>query len=1030
MASKLQAVIMQVLTALKTNITDYCDLETIDDQYTIVANDGSLVSIVKFNGKSSVLGRNEYSDFIRSLSKEFSVFFDEKGHQVQFIFYKDIDSHDFLEEQSQLQRITAERLNLDLIDLINENVDVYSDYINMEECYIAFWSRPCLLNNIEHKLANTEKMELKKEIHWKATSHAQNILRPISFLTDRHNSFVNKIFNSLVSKQFGCSAEKLNVSIALREIKRKVFPDTTSSNWKPSIPFLDQGTGKVSAIPLRWKDNEDHDDMSEIMYPSLPEQIMVTGATIGKRGNDKSDTNSPINDNTIVKVGNRFFAPLIVKYPPSDTENLTFTKLFNDLNNSETRQNGERRSLPYSISFMIESDGMSIFQFKQLFTGILSITNSENKNINAARDALRSAKQDGSRIVKLRIAAMTWADSQNIKELLLRKQKLWKSIESWGSSTVYDRAGNPLEAFQSNVLALTPNHIGTAAPAPLEEALGLLPLTRPASPFKRMTSMMRSLDGKFLNFETFSQEQTTWLRLYAGRPGMGKSVAMNSSHIDSCLMPGIVSLPWMLLIDIGISSEGAIDAIRDALPPDKQHLAMYTRLQNTQEFCINICDIHLGGRSPLPHIKQAIISFITQLVTPIERAGKPYEGMTTIVTSMVELVYKRLDTGENGTPNLYSPGTQPIVDAAIKKYGIKAIADHTTYYDLVDKLFECGALFEAEVAQREAVPRLSDFATLLGDKNILERFGDYNTGANKLIDAFKFGLHAASEAYPMFNGSTKFDIGSSRLVALDLQDVVVKGKDPAQMHKTTLMYMIATQTFMKKIAFSKEDLRLIRPKYFKYYTKVVNELIDQYKILGVDEWHNTGGGENIVNLFLSYARENRKWLMEMVIGSQAPKDFGQLTEFASSIILLDSGTEETRTFIKESIGLTPVAESALITHCTGPSKNGATFLALIKTKTGDHFQLFTQTLGPKRLWRLTTTAQDRKLRVLLFEKMTKKKAIQILSEKFKSGSAVDQLQLITDTKKTSIIDFDDDEIENQAVEQLANQLMKEYQLTL
>lgn len=1028
MASKLSVVIMQILSALKTDIRDYCELETIDDSQSIVAIDGSLLSIVRFNGKASVLGRAEYGAFIESLSKEFSVFFNTTGHQVQFVFYKDIDSTEFLKAQVEPQRQTAKRLNLDLEDLIDESVEVNARYINMEECFIAFWSRPALLSSIETRLAEKQNQKIRKDADWKATSNAQDLLRPISYLTDRHKSFVSTIVNRLTSRDFGCSADLLDVDEALREIKRKVYPDTTSTNWTPSIPHFDSDTKKPFPVPVRWKENEDVNDMSEIMYPSLPDQLMVSGAKIGKRGTNKVDSDSPMNDSTIVKIGDRFYAPLLLKVPPSDTHSLTFQKLFNDLNRSETHQDGRRCSLPFSFSCTIESDGMSVFQWKSIFTTVLAVTSTENKNINAARKALSEQVRDNECVVKIRFGAMTWADVRNSDELALRKQKLWKSVEAWGKSTVYDHSGNALEAFQSNALALTTTHLGTPAPAPLNEALALQPLARPASPFSRMTTLMRSIDGKFMPWESFSDLQTTWLRLYSGLPGSGKSVSMNSYYLDACMMPGISQFPWVLLIDIGISSEGCIDAIRDGLPEDQKYLAMYKRLQNTSDFCINIFDIHLGGRRPLPHIRQAIINFVTQVITPVERAGTPYEGMTSAVTSLVDKVYKIVDTEEGGQPNVYSRGRQPEVDRALEKHGINAIPNKTAYYDIVDLLFERGDIHAAEMAQREAVPTLNDLSKLFSDPNIADTFGDIKTNqGNSLLATVKFGLRSAIDSYPMFNGATKFDIGSSRIVSLDLQDVVVKSKDESNMHRTTLMYMIAIQSFMKKITFSNEDLTLIRPKYKDYYHKLINELIDQYKIIGIDEYHNTGGGKNITNLVTTFARENRKWLMEMVIGSQTPQDFDTLTDFASTMIFMDSGSEDTRKFLRDKIKLTPVAEAALTTHCNGPTADGATSLAYIVTKKGKYFQLFTQTMGAKRLWRLNTTSKDRKLRSMLFEKMPKNEAIALLADRFKSGSAVSSIDKLSRQNTSSTEnEFTDDQIVTQATQRLVNQLLKDY----
>ncbi|PGL69277.1 hypothetical protein, partial [Bacillus thuringiensis] len=60
MFNKLEAVILTVLSQLKADVQDYCDLETVDGGQSIVANDGSLASIVRFNGTKSVLGREQF----------------------------------------------------------------------------------------------------------------------------------------------------------------------------------------------------------------------------------------------------------------------------------------------------------------------------------------------------------------------------------------------------------------------------------------------------------------------------------------------------------------------------------------------------------------------------------------------------------------------------------------------------------------------------------------------------------------------------------------------------------------------------------------------------------------------------------------------------------------------------------------------------------------------------------------------------------------------------------------------------------
>lgn len=1011
MSGKLEAVLLHVIGLLKTDVEDYCDLETIDGGRAIVAQDGSLASIVRFNGTKSVLGREQFERLIQLLDGSFSVYFKNRGHQLQVVFRRDLDARGALERNAIQQRSTADRLSLGIHDLIDESVEKYSQYVYDEDCYLVFWSRPALLDTVEAKLATQATNEFRKESNWPATSDAQNLLRPISYLRDRHLSFVSKITDDLSSPEFGCSVDVLDVDEALRSVRRSVYPDLTTDDWKAAIP----GT----KIPFRWKSNGDIEDMSELLYPPLPRQIMTATAEIGKNGSE----NLP--DSNTVRVGSRVYAPLMVAVPPRDPQ--YFNTLFNSLNRAETRENGVTRALPYSISFMLESDGMSVMAFKSIFASLLSITSEQNRNINLATKALNEYRRDGGCIVKLRIAAMTWAgiDPDGIKELALRKSKLWRTLEGWGNPVVLERTGNPMIAFQTNALGLTTQHIGEPCPAPLDDAIALLPLTRPASPFSTGSTIYRSLDGKILRYQRFSSEQTTWITLISGKPGSGKSVLMNNNNVECCLMPGITRLPYIGIIDIGVSSSGFIDLIRDSLPENMRHLAIYKRLQNSERDCINPMDTPLGKREPLPKDREFIKNFLSILVTPPERRGKPYEGMSNFVGRMIDLAFqKKSDRLEKASPETYKPGHNAVVDEAVAKLGYK-ILPATTYWELVDALFKAGYIYEAEAAQRYAVPTLNDLVGVASSEEVEAEYGGVMAEGNRpLIKAFSLGIREAVGDYPIFSSHTRFDIGSARVISLDLQDVAIIGSDSAY-KQTALMYMIARQSFMKKVAFSKEDLPYFDDLYKPYYDRLINDIVDENKVLCMDEFHKTGGHDGLKLQVLTDGREARKWNLEIILASQLMEDFGELTKIATALFILDSGTEETRRWLRDNIGLKPVEESALVNYVHGANAHGATFLARFSTKNATYSQLFTMTAGAMRLWALSTTAEDRKLRGLLYESMPRQQARRLLAKRFPGGSCK---KLVERLKEETFrgADFVDDDMESSVIERLAKELIHEY----
>lgn len=1011
MLGKFESVLVSILSSMKMSVQDYCEIETVDEGRNLVTADGSFATIVRFHGSKGILGEEQFRQLLALVTGSLGIFLDHRGHQLQAVFRRDLDGTESLMSNAEQQHATAKRLSLAVHDLIDETVDRYGDYVYDEECYLVFWSRPSLLDPIEGKIFQEQINNFRKVSGWPATSDAQNLLRPISFLRDRHNAYVTKVVNDLSSPNFNCFAEILNAADALRAVRSSVLPDISGPGWEPALPG--------SRIPFRWKNNTKSEDLSEFLYPRIAEQVMTAGADIGSIGNPL------IPDPTMIRVGTRVFAPLFVSAPPREPK--FFSQLFAALNRSETQENGRARAMPYTLSVMIEGDGLQGTGFKQLFANLLGFTSEINRNINLALRELQERKRDGETIVKLRIAAMTWADHspEGVRELRLRKSKVTRALEGWGKSSVTERTGYVMDSFQSCCVGLTPKSYAPACPAPLYEALGLLPLTRPASPFAQGSIIFRSRDGKVLKYQRFASEQTTWITLIAGRPGYGKSVLMNSNNFESCLLPGIQRLPFVGIIDIGISSSGFIDLIQDSLPENMRHLAVYKRLQNHERDCINIMDTPLTMREPLPRGREFLKNFLTALVTPPEREGKAYEGMSTFVGRIIDaaFVYKA-DKSERSQPNTYKPGHSRVIDDAVIDLGFP-VAPATTYWELVDAFFRAENYYMAEMCQRHAVPTLPDLVAVANSEEIKSEYAAARTeGSREMIQTFVTGVREAVGDYPVFASFTKFDLGPARVVSLDLQDVATIGSASAQ-KQTSLMFMIARESFMKKVAYSREDLPFFTPMARPYFTKLVNEIVDENKVLCMDEFHKTGGHPILRQQVMTDAREARKWNMEIVLASQLMEDFGDLCKVATTQFIMDAGTEKTRQWMRENIGLTPVEEQGLINFVHGPNNDGGTFLAKFETKSAPFSQLFTLTPGPQRLWALSTTAEDRKLRMMLYEAMPRDAARALLAKRFPSGSCK---RLVERRKQEQFSDgeYIDEAMESSVIEKIAAELLKEH----
>ena len=1030
---KLDVIIMNLLKAFDSQITNLCDIETIDghfsapDKSVLVYKDGSCASIFRFNGIANVIGSSDYEMIIEQLTRTLEPFFKNRGHQLQVVFRKDLDASDSLDLVSSIQKHTARTLQLDIEDLIEESRDKYKTFVYEEDCYFVLISRTALLDRTEVRMDNELKNKIRKEIQLPSMKKAQNILRPVSYLYDRHLSFVEKVFDDLKTGDIACFVEKLDIETALREIKRNANRSATSPNWKPVIPgqaARAQLNGEPDIkVPHRWKTDDDYNDGSEFLYASIPDQILNTTGKVGA----KNDKNIP--DDEFFRVGARVFAPVIFSVPPR-MENEHFNNLFSSLNRAETHEDGIRRAIPYAISFTIEGDGMGPLMMKSLFSSILSFSSEQNRNINLAIAELRERKRDYEVIVKFRISAMTWAktDPDSVQSLVLRKTHLIKAIEGWGGAQVKEYSGDASLAWQATIPGLSTKSIAPPAAAPLLDALKLFPVLRPTSPFPGGTIINRSLDGAILPYARFSDEQTTWITLVSGKPGSGKSVLMNHLNLESILSPGISRLPYIMIIDIGISSRGLIDTVRDALPDKLKHLAVYERLQNTKHYAINVFDTPLGQRMPLERDLAFKRSFITALITPSER-DDPEEGMSSFVGRVIKESYRFYQTGlEKSRPKVYIPHDNEIIDNAMQELGIEFSGHQVIYYwDLVDTFFDKNMIYEAEVAQRYAVPCLGDLALVANSEIIKEEY----KSQPHLIDKFLTGLKEAQEEYEMFREPTRFELGSARVVSLDLQDLAGKDTSRAGVKKTNLLYMVSRQSFIQKIGYSLEDLPSIEPKYRSYFERLISQLIDEEKILMMDEYHKTkmasnSGRSPLQDQIMTDAREARKWKMDITLGSQKISDFGNILSIATTVFILDSGSPEERRDYEKLVGLNDTALEALNRFVHGPSAVGTTYIGMTETKRGRFVQLYTSTLGPMRLWALSTTSEDRKMRNIFYARISEQReARKALAYYFPKGGCKD---VIEREKRLAFSDgtFVDEKAEEGIIETIAERLLTDW----
>lgn len=993
----LDSFFMWLNSTLKQNLADYCDLETAHDTYSLVSKDGSLLTVLKLDGFKSLINTDSfYNKISEPVSSGLDPFMSKSGHMIQFWFSSDPTRSEYIVKKAlDPSYETAKRLELDLEEILDERVSHISSRAVYEECYIVLWTRPSYLVKNEAKQEMNAKKKMRAE-SYTPQKFSSDPFAANGMLPNAHDSFVSTVEDMFYG--IGIAVNKLSVYEASRSIRAAIDSDFTSPDWEPFLPG-----DKISPLIRHEMPKAEEWD---IIWPKLSWQVCPRDANIvnGK----------------LVEIGDKLYAPGYVDLLPKDI--LPFASLFGSIGGK----------FPWRISFLIEGDGLAAVNTRGLFASILGFTSGNNKLLNRGVKVLRELRDNYNQtVVKVRIAFATWEHKSKVDDVDRQRAELCRAIESWGSCLVSEVTGDPLAGVVSSSLAASSKSIATTSAAPLPAITFMMPLSRPTSPWKSGAVLLLSPDAKLMPYQPGSSEQTTWIQLIFAKPGSGKSVLMNVTNLALCLAPGIPRLPRIGIVDIGPSSSGLISLLKEALPTDKRHLVQYYRMRMTEEFCVNPFDTQLGCRFPTAEEIAFLNNFLLLLVTD-PNADKPEEGMTGLVQAIIQDMYVKC--ADKSMPKRYDRGVDRKIDEALDELDAN-VDTKTTWWEIVDILFTNGMVHAATLAQRHAVPLLSDATTSAQDDKIREVYGKVTVSTGEtLVQYFNRSVTDALNQYKILGRPTVFDIGEARIVSLDLDEVAKSGGVQAN-RQTAVMYMLARYILGKDFKIGPDTVNempypahMLLPEgipakeYKLFHKKRIEDCKEDFKRLCFDEFHRTSSSSMVRDQVIVDMREGRKWNLDVTLASQSLEDFDEtMKSFATGIFIMDGGTEKDINSLVETFGMEDPAERYYLSkgkvHGPRGGKPG-TFMAKFVTNTGKYTQLLSANIGSSEMWALSTTAEDAAIRTKLYERIGPAAARKLLSNTYPYGIKKVVEARKENLKNTGAFTDDDSNIYNQLLDEL------------
>jgi intracellular multiplication protein IcmB len=976
----LDSIATVLLRGLRQPLESFIRLETADDETTLVAKDSSLVTLIAVEGATQIIGDTEFRSIVEQATLKLGTRFDRPGQALQVYFERNPDrTLDDMKSLIRPTRLTAKIIGLDLDDLLDEREKNLSKYVSSERCVFVLWTRPSVLT----KTAAAEDRKKRLTQKWVVAKEAQFPYSALDGMRNRHRSFVAGVSTALEEMSMRLSV--LEVHEALRAIRMSLFPAREHSHFQACLPG--------DPIPPRAPSKKN--DLSDVLWPTLGSQLAMGSA----------ETVS----SSAVRIDNLLWAGIDMTLAPMDP--MPFPQLFSRIQES---------NLPFRISYLIESGGIQGAQFRKFVASVLAFTSETNQQVRRSLDGLTEYARNKP-VVRLRISLATWAPANDQALLEQRISMLIQAVESWGYCQVSQTSGDPLAAVLSSALGIACASTAPAAVAPLEQVCRILPWQRACSPFENGAILLRTADGKVWPYQTGTSLTTTWFDLIYAQPGAGKSVLLNALNLGTCLTSGLSDLPYVAVIDIGPSSSGLIAMLRDALPAERRFEAAHYKLRMTPDYAVNPFDTQLGCRHPLPDERSYLVELLTLISTPPGQAA-PYDGMSQLAGMVVDEMFRwRADRTANAEPRSYISRIDSELDTAIVDYKIQ-VTEETTWWDIVDKLYEAGEIRLASIAQRYAVPTLTDAATAARRPQIRALLDETSIGtsAEGVIHAFERMIASSIREFPILSSITKFDISGARICAIDLQDVAPQGDETAD-RQTAIMYMLARHTLVRTWWLGEDALKNIPTLYHPYHSKRIQDIRETQKRICYDEFHRTARSSSVRSQVIRDVREGRKWGVQIALSSQLLDDFtNDMVDLATGVWILGSAlSDRAVNFSVERFGLSDTARWVMRNRLTGPRAGGAPALFILATNEGRYEQFLINTLGPIELWALSTSMEDVTIRTRLYRRIGGVRARRVLARAYPRGSARAEL------RRRITMRTEAGEVENAALSVVVDEMVEE-----
>ncbi len=496
-------------------------------------------------------------------------------------------------------------------------------------------------------------------------------------------------------------------------------------------------------------------------------------------------------------------------------------------------------------------------------------------------------------------------------------------------------------------------------------------------------SFLDDLDVKLTGHENSIMKLTAegHATLVYGPPGKGKTVLANALYLAA--VKEAVShrreLPMMGIVDVGHSTGGFAEAVKEILPADRRDEIQIFDIKPDSPLVMNPFDLPLGFRMPTDERLTTLTSFLVSMAFgKMERHARP----SSLFVNTVRSLYDRASDQSQIAPKAFAATQNRSLAAKIlERTGRRYEDGQTTWWQIVDDLVEAGEFDLAEIAQRYAVPTMEDFRAAM-----LERLDQSDVGVD-IGHLARYNITDHMMKCKFICGYTSIDRGRAKITVINLGALLQKERDAAVAR--TAFYAarlgICRDVYMAPAAWSRMDSKLQG-----YHQRNLDARRSSGVHIVYDELHRYQEGVQLNALFADEIATEVKLAkrsgVSLKLMSQTSSSFGrQAALWATGIVLLDVPSSR-RYAIAHDLGISEEFIDKVGPLLTGPIKERLPLAIYTRVENGSD-PIVNLNLNSTALWTIAPSGSGSDVRTRLAKRVGFKRAVIALSKRFPTLTA-------------------------------------------